>query len=123
MKHFLVSIVVLVVLAGLYYIYDEYYEPSCPPPRNPDKFPAPWKENQVPHGDLGRLGIKYAKPILGDDDSMNGSIVGGFFKGIDVYPSEAAAQYYKAHLVQFLKSNKALPWWNMEPGELLCKNK
>lgn len=121
MKQFLISVVVLGVLAALYYVYDEFYSSTCPPARNPNKFSSPWKGNQVPSGDLGRLGIKYAKPILGDDDSMNGSIVGGFFKGIDVYPSDAAARHYRRYLIQFLKSDKAVPWWNMEQGELLCK--
>ena len=71
-------------------------------------------------GELFRLAQKYADPILGGDTCTNGSIVGGFFKGIDVYPSAAAATYYQKWLIDYLNSSNALPWWNIEQGELLC---
>ena len=120
-KQLLIAGVALLILLAVYWVWQEDV-PSCPPARNPGKFPEGWLENAIPSGDLYRLAEKYAKPVIGGDSQKNGSIVGGFFKGIDVYPSESAAKYYKSYLIKYLKSNQALPHWNVEIGELLCKN-
>ncbi len=117
-----IGLVVLLTLAGLYWLYRRERSAGCPPPRNANKFPVGWKEENRPSGDLYRLAEEYADPILGPDTNYNGSVVGGFFKGIDVYPSEAAARYYEPWLVEYLESNDALPWWNIEQGEFLCLN-
>lgn len=113
--------VIVLFLVGMYVLYRYYYAVDCPPRRNPKKFPDPWYDNQIPHGDLGSLAEQFANPVLGEDTQINGALVGGFFKGIDVYPSEAAAKYYKPYLIRYLQSSKALPYWNMAIGELLCQ--
>lgn len=121
MKYVGVLLIVLAAAAGLYLVFVRKEDgPGCPPARNPNKFPAGWENNNVPHGDLNRIAEAYAAPVIGGDNQFNGSLVGGFFKGIDVYPSSSAAQYYRVWLEEFLGSNNALPYWNIEQGELLC---
>lgn len=119
-KGIIIAGIVVLTLVVAYYLYIRYTPLPCPPPRNPRKFPEPWLEGKIPHGDLARLAEKYANPILGDDTQTNGALVGGFFKGVNIYPSEAAASYYRTYLKRHLSSEHALPYWNIQIGELLC---
>lgn len=119
-KGIIIAIIVIAALVAAYFIYDTSYG-DCPSPRDPAKFPNPWDEKNRNSGGLNQLAKQYADPILGADTNYNGSVVGGFFKGINVFPSTAAAKYYERHLIKYLKSNNALPWWNIKQGELLCK--
>ena len=121
-KGILITAIATLTLVVAYWIYRRYGIDPCPPVRDPKRFPEPWLEGKIPHGDLGRLAEKYANPIVGDDTQTNGSLIGGFFKGINVYPSEAAAKYYQQYLKRHLLSDRALPYWNIQAGELLCKN-
>lgn len=118
-KSILISLVVLASLVGLYFVFRKKTG-GCPPPRNPNKFPEGWLDDKIPHGDLNTLAGKYVTPLIGGNDQENGSIIGGFFKGIDVYPSDAAAKYYQLWLEEYLESEDALPYWNIEKGEFLC---
>lgn len=115
-----IGIIIVLLLAAAYWWFDNYFG-ECPPVRNPKKFPQGWDEQNRNSGELNRLAQQYADPLLGGDTNYNGSVVGGFFKGIDVYPSKEAAQYYKPYLIKYLSGRNALPWWNIEKGELLCK--
>lgn len=114
-----IAIVVVLVLVASYFVYNRT-KPTCIAPRNRKKFPDGWQEDNVPGGDLYAIADKYAKGINEGNSQMNGSIVGGFFKAIDVYPSMNAADYYSAELKNYLKAG-ALPYYNMEVGEALCK--
>lgn len=120
-KWILIILVVVAASLGLYFVFRPRRQ-NCPPVRNTAKFPAGWKEDRIPSGDLNRLAGQYVTPIIGGTDQENGSILGGFFKGIDVYPSDAAARYYREWLEEYLASDNALPHWNIEQGELLCEN-
>ncbi|MEL6660946.1 MAG: hypothetical protein AAFR36_31135, partial [Bacteroidota bacterium] len=82
-KQLLIAGVVVLVLLAAYWIWLKYL-PSCPPARNPKKFSEGWLDHAVPSGDLYAIAEKYAKPVIGGDSQKNGSVVGGFFKGIDV---------------------------------------
>lgn len=119
-KGIIITGIVLLTLVAGYWAYTRYAPLPCPPERNPKRFPEPWRENKIPHGDLARIAEQYANPILGDDTQTNGALVGGFFKGIDVYPSAAAAKYYRTYLKRHLSSDRALPYWNIQIRELLC---
>lgn len=119
-KGIIITAIVLLTLVAGYYLYTWHAPLPCPPLRDPKKFPEPWLEGKIPHGDLGQLAEKYANPILGDDTQTNGALIGGFFKGINVYPSDAAARYYRTYLKRHLSTQRALPYWNMQIGELLC---
>ncbi len=121
-KGIIITLIVVGTLIAGYYLYTWSGGGSCPPARDPKKFPEPWLENKIPHGDLGTLAEKYVNPVLGNDDTQtNGALIGGFFKGINVYPSDGAARYYQSYLKTYLKSSQAVPYWNMMVGELLCK--
>lgn len=108
------------ILLAAYFFWPRTNGAGCPPPRNPDKFPEPWSDSNRNSGLLNELAGQYSAYFRGQDQNYNGSVVGGFFKGIDVFPSGAAAQFYEPHLINFIQSNNALPWWNMQRGELLC---
>jgi hypothetical protein len=94
--------------------------PSCVSP-NPGKFP-PWNDASIPHGDLNTIANQYVTPVIGGNDSANGSLAGGFFKSIDVYPSIGAAKYYQSELLAWANSFEALPYWQTLQGEYLCLN-
>lgn len=82
----------------------------------PGKFPA-WQDANVPGGELNKLSREY---FPNRDPGPTGSIVGGFFKAIDTYPSSGAAQYYAAQMKKWVPSSEGLPYWQVLQGELLC---
>lgn len=82
------------------------------------KFPVQWDEEKIPGGTLAEL----AQNIFGSTESEVGSIIGGFFKGIDVYPSKNAGKYYQQQIIKYYNSPNGLPRWNVQTGELLCNN-
>ena len=84
----------------------------------PGKFPA-WVEGNVPGGVINAIAQKY---FPGMDAGPAGSIVGGFFKAIDTYPSDGAAKYYAAQLKKWVPSSEGLPYWQVVKGELLCNS-
>ena len=84
----------------------------------PGKFPA-WQDSNVPGGDINTIARKYFPEM---DPGPTGSIVGGFFKAIDTFPSEAAAKYYSTQLKKWVPSNEGLPYWHVLKGELLCNS-
>lgn len=88
---------------------------GCIKPK-PGKFPA-WEDGNVPGGTVHAIAKKYFPNM---DPGPTGSIVGGFFKAIDVYPSEGAAKYYAAQLKKWVPSSDGLPYWQVLKGELLC---
>lgn len=85
---------------------------------NRSKFSVGWNENKIPHGTIGRI----AKSIFGSDAAEYGNKVGGFFKAIDVYPSDSAGKYYKTQIKKYYDSDIGLDYWNMSQGELMCLN-
>ena len=84
------------------------------------KFPVRWDEQRIPHGDLRTLADAHLTPAIGGDAHANGSLVGGFFKGLNLYPQDSSALFYKQELIAWAKTTNALPYWNMEVGELAC---
>lgn len=84
---------------------------------NRNKFKVRWDSEKIPAGVVTRAAKKY----LGSEESLDASIVGGFFRGIDVYPSDSAAKYYSKQIQDFANSSAGLPWWSMATGELSCK--
>ena len=82
----------------------------------PGKFPA-WEDSNVPGGELNTIATKYFPAM---DPGATGSIVGGFFKAIDTYPSQGAAKYYAAQMKKWVPSSEGLPYWQVLQGELLC---
>ncbi len=87
---------------------------------NRTKFPVRWDEQRIPHGDLRTIADAYLTPDIGGDAHANGSLVGGFFKGLNLYPQDPSARFYKNELVAWAKTPNALPYWSMEVGELAC---
>lgn len=85
---------------------------------NRSRFKSHWDDNAVPSGDIRKIADKH---LSSGDPSLNGSIVGGFFKAIDTYPSEGAGNYYKKQIQQWA-ANQGLPYWNTVRGELLCQS-
>lgn len=83
---------------------------------NREKFQVRWMEDKIPGGTLGRI----SKTIFGSDDPKYGNIVSGFFKAIDVYPSDGAGKYYKNQIVAYYESPNGLPRWQVQQGELAC---
>jgi hypothetical protein len=83
---------------------------------NRQKFTVPWIEDKIPGGTLGRI----SKSIFGSDDPKYGNIVSGFFKAIDVYPSDGAGKYYKNQIEAYYHSPIGLPRWQVVQGELAC---
>lgn len=83
---------------------------------NRDRF-GPWNPDAIPSGDLNRM----AKQYLKGDSQTNGSIVGGFFKAIDVYPNESRAKFYEQEIKAYATS-VGLPHWEVLIGELACDN-
>lgn len=86
---------------------------------NRDKFTIPFDDSSIPGGTIGQI----AKTIFGSDDPSYGNIVSGFFKGIDVYPSEGAGKYYKKQIKAYYNSPNGLPRWQVAAGELACDQK
>lgn len=89
---------------------------------NRTKFPIRWDEQRIPHGDLRTLADAYLTPDVGGDPHANGSLVGGFFKALDLYPQDSSAKFFRTELVAWAKTNNALPYWSMQVGELACTN-
>lgn len=112
----------VVVAVALWYYQNKGAEKDVSCAQNkPGKFPK-WDDTAVPHGDLGRIAAAYLTPNIGGDNHLNGSLVGGFFKSIDVYPSMGAAQYYQRDLIAWASSSSALPYWQTLLGEFICEN-
>jgi hypothetical protein len=118
-KTLLIGLVVLGALFALWYVgYRRRISGLSDCIRiTPGKF-GTWSDAKIPHGDLREIAEQY---LEGDPQEM-GSIAGGFFKAINVYPSTAAAKYYRQDLGAWANSNVSLPYWNVVTGELLCKN-
>lgn len=83
---------------------------------NRERF-GPWNPDAIPSGDLNRM----AQQFLKGDSQRNGSIVGGFFKAIDVYPNENRAKFYEQEIKTYA-ATVALPHWDVLIGELACDN-
>lgn len=83
---------------------------------NRERF-GPWNPDAIPGGDLNRM----AQQFLKGDSQRNGSIVGGFFKAIDVYPNENRAKFYEQEIKTYA-ATVALPHWDVLIGELACDN-
>ena len=92
-------------------------EAWCVKPPRPGKFPK-WQEGNVPGGDLNAIAREHFPDL---DPGPTGSVVGGFFKAIGVYPSPGAAKYYAKDLKKWGRSNQGLPYWQTVEGELLCE--
>ena len=86
---------------------------------NRNKFKSRWNDTAIPSGTIRKIGDTYID--VGDPHS-NGSAVGGFFKAVDLYPSESAGKYYQKEIRQWVLSQQGLPYWNVATGELLCEN-
>lgn len=118
-------VVGLVLAAALWYFMGkdetETTTPASCADNKPGKFPA-WDDTKVPHGDLNKIAKAYLTPAIGGTDQANGSIVGGFFKAIDVYPSLYAAKYYKNQMIAWANSPEGLPYWQTIQGEYVCLN-
>lgn len=82
---------------------------------DPAKFPR-WKDSDVPAGTINDIATWYLPSL---DPANRGGVVAGFFKGIDTFPSEAAAQYYSKQMKSWAHS-KGEPYWQVIRGELLC---
>lgn len=86
---------------------------------NRNKWAVAWQEGNIPGGDLKTIAAQF---VPESESQQMGSVIGGFFKGIDVYPSSDAAKYYKGQIAAHLQTENALPYWSMAQGELLCQN-
>lgn len=84
---------------------------------NRSKFPQRWDSENIPAG----VTDKAARDLFNSDESLTASIINGFFRGIDVFPSDSAVKYYSKQIKDFYFSNMGLPWWDMVTGELSCK--
>ncbi len=84
---------------------------------NRTKFSARWADSGPPGPTMQRIADKY---LNADGKHELASVVGGFFRSIDVYPSDAAGKYYQKQIVDYYNSSNGLPWWNVETGENLC---
>ena len=89
----------------------------CMKPPRPGKFPK-WQEGNVPGGDLNAIAREYFPDL---DPGPTGSVVGGFFKALGIYPSNGAAKFYAKDLKKWGRSNMGLPYWQVVEGELLCE--
>ena len=83
---------------------------------NREKFQVRWLEDNIPGGVIGNT----AQSIFGSSAPKFGNIVSGFFKAIDVYPSEGAGKYYKNQITAYYNSPNGLPRWEVVQGELAC---
>jgi hypothetical protein len=83
---------------------------------NRNKFPIRWDSDKIPAGTVTRA----AKDVFNSEESMTASIINGFFRSIDVYPSQSSVKFYQDDLVKYHNSNAGLPWWSVVTGELSC---
>lgn len=124
----LILIVAILVLLGVAGYVMQNQQPKVEPGQpgamgnmpcvrvNRDRF-GPWNEDDRNSGDLNRI----AKEFLRGDAGYNGSVVGGFFKAIDVFPKYDRAKFYEQEIKLYAET-VALPWWEVLIGELACDN-
>lgn len=119
MKKGLIILVVLLAVAGAWWVYNRRKGSTGDCIRiKPGKFAAWPAEDKIPHGDLRRIAEKY----LEGDAQENGALVGGFLKSINTYPDMNSAKYYQREMKAWVASDRGLPHWSVIMGESLCKN-
>lgn len=121
-KNIIIGVIILVAVVAIWWIFKrrdttDIAKTGCLSPDR-KKFDVPWKEDKIPHGDLGSIAAEF----LEGDSGPNGSLVGGFFKAIDLYPQMTSAKYYQDQMKAWVLSNKGVPYWNVVQGEFLCQN-
>ena len=77
-----------------------------------------WNDEDKNSGLLRKLAEKYFPES--DNHEHIGSVIGGWFKGVNAYPRESMAMAYKKQIKAYVNSRDAAPWWLVSTGELEC---
>lgn len=77
-----------------------------------------WNDEDQNSGLLRVLAEKYFPDA--EDLGHTGSVIGGWFKGVNAYPREGMARLYKKEIKAYVNSRDAAPWWLVSTGEFEC---